>query len=120
MQRYLGPSYRTLVPYSSFKFVLYEKMDDSKKKLVMGLIVRILREGLCMSRYALAKDSEVDSSWLRRFETGKSGIRVETLIALARGLKIPATTIIAAIEKGLANPDKWLEEYAKKGPTEVE
>ena len=89
-------------------------MDESKKKLVMGLIVRSIREGLCMSRYALAKDAEVDCSWLRRLETGKSGIRVETLIALGRGLKVPAATIIAAMEKGLANPDKWLEEYGKK------
>ena len=68
-----------------------------------------------MSRYALAKDAGVDSSWLRRFETGKSGIWVETLIVLGRGLQVPAATIIAATEKGLANPDKWIEEYEKKG-----
>ena len=84
-------------------------MDDRKNKLIMGLIVQSLRESLGMTRYALARDAEVDNSWLRRFETGKSGIRVETLIALARGMKIPAATIITAIEKGLANPDKWLE-----------
>jgi transcriptional regulator with XRE-family HTH domain len=95
-------------------------MDDGKKKLVMGLIVQSLREGLGMSRYALAKDSEVDSSWLRRFETGRSGIRVETLIALAQGLKVPAATIIAAMEKGLANPGKWLDDYAKKNQGETE
>jgi len=88
-------------------------MDDEKKKLVMGLIVQSLRESLGMSRYALAKDAEVDSSWLRRFEAGRSGIRVETLIALAKGMKVPAATIIAAMEKGLLNPDKWLEEHAK-------
>lgn len=51
----------------------------------MGLIVQSLRESLGMNRYALARDAWVDNSWLRRFETGKSGIRVETLIALARG-----------------------------------
>ena len=88
-------------------------MDDKKNKLIMGLIVQSLRESLGMSRYALAKDAEVDNSWLRRFETGKSGIRVETLIALARGMKIPPATIITAMEKGLANPDKWLEEHSK-------
>ena len=88
-------------------------MDDTNKnKLIMGLIVQSLRESLGMSRYALARDAEVDNSWLRRFETGKSGIRVETLIALARGMKVPSATIITAIEKGLANPDKWLETYA--------
>ena len=79
----------------------------------MGLIVQSLRESLGMSRYALARDADVDNSWLRRFETGKSGIRVETLIALAKGMKVPSATIITAMEKGLANPDKWLEEYAK-------
>ena len=88
-------------------------MDDDKKKLVMGLIVRSLRESLGMSRYALARDADVDNSWLRRFETGKSGIRVETLIAIARGLNVPAATIITAMEKGLGDPDKWLEDYAK-------
>ena len=85
----------------------------------MGLIVRSLREGLCMSRYALARDSGVDCSWLRRFEAGKSGIRVETLIALAQGLKIPSATIISAMEQGLANPGKWLEEYTKKEQLEM-
>lgn len=79
----------------------------------MGLIIQSLRESLGMSRYALAKNAEVDNSWLRRFETGKSGIRVETLIALARGLKVPSATIITAMEKGLMEPDKWLEEYSK-------
>ena len=79
----------------------------------MGLIIQSLRESLGMSRYALARDAEVDNSWLRRFETGKSGIRVETLIALARGMKVPSATIITAMEKGLENPDKWLEEYLK-------
>jgi len=88
-------------------------MDDKKNKLVMGLIIQSLRESLGMSRYALARDAEVDNSWLRRFETGKSGIRVETLIALARGMKVPPATIITAMEKGLENPDQWLEEYSK-------
>jgi transcriptional regulator with XRE-family HTH domain len=89
-------------------------MDSNKTKIIMGLVVRSLREGLGMSRYALAKDAAVDNSWLRRFEQGKSGIRVETLIALAQGLKIPAATIIAAMEKALDNPDDWLENWRKK------
>ncbi len=89
-------------------------MDKDKTKIIMGLIVESLREGLGMSRYALAKESGVDYSWLRRFEKGKSGIRVETLILLARGLKIPAGTIVAAMEKALENPDKWLAELEKK------
>ena len=89
-------------------------MGASNTKLIMGQIVRAFREDLGMSRYALAKDAEVDSSWLRRFETGKSGIRVETLIALAKGLKVPAATIIAAIENALAHPDRRLEEYAAR------
>ena len=80
----------------------------------MGLIVESLREGLGMSRYALAKESGVDYSWLRRFKKGKSGIRVETLILLAKGLKIPAGTIVTAMEKALENPDKWLAELEKK------
>ena len=95
------------------------RMGNQKNKLVMGLIIQSLRESLGMSRYALARDAEVDNSWLRRFETGKSGIRVETLIALARGMKVPAATIITAIEKGLANPEQWLEEYAKNKKEDI-
>ena len=91
-----------------------DAMDTDKTKIIMGLIVESLREGLGMSRYALAKESGVDYSWLRRFEKGKSGIRVETLILLARGLKIPSGTIITAMEKALENPDKWLMEWKKE------
>ena len=86
-------------------------MDKDKTKLIMGLVVETLREGQGMSRYALAKESGADYAWLRRFEKGMSGIRVETLILLAKGLNIPAGTIVTAIEKALGNPDKWLEEY---------
>ena len=49
----------------------------------MGRIVAALREERLMSRYALAKRAGVDCSWLRRFEQGRSGVRVETLIAKA-------------------------------------
>jgi len=82
----------------------------------MGRIVESLREGLGMSRYALAKEAGVDNAWLRRFELGKSGVRVTTLIALASGLKIPAGTIVSAIEKALENPEKWLDDYEKAEP----
>ena len=43
----------------------------------------------------------MDSSWLRRFENGQSGIRVETLLLLAKALDIPATEILNAMEKAL-------------------
>ena len=77
----------------------------------MGLIFGSFREGRGMSRYALAKKTGVDASWLRRFEKGRSGIRVETLILLAKGLEIPSGTIIAAMEEALENPERWLEEH---------
>lgn len=86
-------------------------MDKNNTKMIMGLIVESLRKGLGMSRYALAKEAGVDCSWLRRFEQGKSGIRVETLILLAKGLKIPSATIVAAMEKALDSPDKWLFDF---------
>ena len=88
-------------------------MSADNTKVIMGLIVESLREGLGMSRYALAKASGVDYSWLRRFEKGASGIRVETLILLAKGLKIPAGTIIAAMEKALENQEKWLTDFER-------
>lgn len=87
---------------------------QNKTKKIMGLIVASFRGIRGMSRYALAKESGVDSSWLRRFERGESGIRVETLILLAKGLKIPVGTIVGAMEKALENPDTWLEEHERK------
>ena len=59
-------------------------MDNDKTKVIMGLIVASLREGLGMSRYALAQEAGVDYSWLRRFEQGKSGIRGKPLLGLQR------------------------------------
>lgn len=89
-------------------------MGKDTTKIIMGLIVESLREGLGMSRYVLAQKAGVDYSWLRRFEKGDSGIRVETLILLAKGLGIPAGTIVTAMEKALENPNMWLDEYKKK------
>lgn len=78
-------------------------MKDATIKQAMGLVIVSLRESLGISRYALARDAGVDYAWLRRFEKGQSGIRVETLLLLAKGLKIPASTIIEAIERALEN-----------------
>ena len=83
-------------------------MDNDKTKVIMGLIVASLREGLGMSRYALAQEAGVDYSWLRRFEQGKSGIRVETLIGLAKRLGIPAGTLSARWRKRWKIPIRGL------------
>ena len=90
-------------------------MDNDKTKVIMGLIVASLREGLGMSRYALAQEAGVDYSWLRRFEQGKSGIRVETLIGLAKGLGIPAGTLSARWRKRWKIPIRGLRSTSGKG-----
>ena len=89
-------------------------MDNDKTKVIMGLIVASLREGLGMSRYALAQEAGVDYSWLRRFEQGKSGIRVETLIGLAKGLGIPAGTLSARWRKRWKIPIRGLRSTSGK------
>ena len=90
-------------------------MDNDKTKVIMELIVASLREGLGMSRYALAQEAGVDYSWLRRFEQGKSGIRVETLIGLAKGLGIPAGTLSARWRKRWKIPIRGLRSTSGKG-----
>lgn len=90
-------------------------MDNDKTKVIMGLIVASLREGLGMSRYALAQEAGVDYSWLRRFEQGKSGIRGETLIGLAKGLGIPAGTLSARWRKRWKIPIRGLRSTSGKG-----
>ena len=76
-------------------------MADDRTKQILGATFRSFREKQELSRYALAQRSGMDSSWLRRFENGQSGIRVETLLLLAKALDIPATEILSAMEKAL-------------------
>ena len=78
-------------------------MADNRTKQILGATFRSFREKKELSRYALAQRSGMDSSWLRRFEKGQSGIRVETLLLLAKALDIPAAEILTAMEKALAN-----------------
>ncbi len=88
------------------------KKDITKQ--IMGLIIVSFRKECGdMSRYALAKQAGVDYAWLRRFEQGDSGIRVETLLLLASGLGLSASTIIECMEKALIDPDSWLIEHQK-------
>ena len=74
--------------------------EDGTKK-ILGATFRKLREQQELSRYALAQRSGMDSSWLRRFENGQSGIRVETLLILAKALGVPASVLISAMEKAI-------------------
>ena len=48
------------------------------------------------------------------FRTGKVRDPGGNLIGLAKGLRIPAGTIVGAMEKALENPDTWLEEHERK------
>lgn len=79
-------------------------MADDRTKKILGATLRAFREQQELSRYALAQRSGMDSSWLRRFENGQSGIRVETLLTLAKALGISASEIIEAMEKALECP----------------
>ncbi|AGC50700.1 helix-turn-helix domain-containing protein [Lawsonia intracellularis] len=97
--------------YLLFIRLICATMDRELIKKVLGLIIKNFREEQGLSRYIVAKESGLDSSWLRRLEDGKSGIRTETLILIARGLKLPAATIITKIEQALENPDAWLANY---------
>ena len=72
-------------------------MDNDKTKVIMGLIVASLREGLGMSRYALAQEAGVDYSWLA-----------------CKGIGDSSGNIVGAMEKALENPDTWLEEHEWK------
>ena len=76
-------------------------MAEDRTKKILGETLRAFREKQGLSRYALAQRSGMDSSWLRRFENGQSGIRVETLLTLSKALGIPAAEIIDAMEKAL-------------------
>ena len=76
-------------------------MAKDRTKKILGATFRKFREQQDLSRYALAQRSGMDSSWLRRFENGQSGIRVETLLALAKALGIPASVLISAMEEAI-------------------
>lgn len=76
-------------------------MAEDRTKKILGETFRKFREQQELSRYALAQRSGMDSSWLRRFENGQSGIRVETLLTLAKALGVPASALISAMEEAL-------------------
>ena len=76
-------------------------MAEDRTKKILGKTFRKFREQQELSRYALAQRSGMDSSWLRRFENGQSGIRVETLLTLAKALGVPASALISAMEEAL-------------------
>ena len=76
-------------------------MAEDRTKKILGATFRKFREQQGLSRYALAQRSGMDSSWLRRFENGQSGIRVETLLSLAKAHGVTASEIIHAMEKEL-------------------
>ena len=76
-------------------------MAEDRTKKILGATFRKFREQQGLSRYALAQRSGMDSSWLRRFENGQSGIRVETLLSLAKALGIPASVLISAMEEAI-------------------
>ena len=76
-------------------------MAEDRTKKILGATFLKLREQQELSRYALAQRSGMDSSWLRRFENGQSGIRVETLLILAKALGVPASVLISAMEKAI-------------------
>ena len=78
-------------------------MANDRTKQILGATFRSFREKKELSRYALAQRSGMDNSWLRRFEKGQSGIRVETLLLLAKALDIPAAEILTTMEKALDN-----------------
>ena len=91
-------------------------MDKNKINFLIGNIIELLRQECGLSRYALSKNAGVDSSWLRRLEQGKSGIKVETLIALAKGLQIPTADLVTIIEKVIdegepLSPDKAVSQF---------
>lgn len=67
-------------------------------KTIMGRTIKRIREERGISCYALAQRAGVDSSWLRRVESGKSGIRLETVFLLAYGLGMTAAELVTAIE----------------------
>ena len=76
-------------------------MAEDRTKKILGATFRKFREQQGLSRYALAQRSGMDSSWLRRFENGQSGIRAETLLSLAKALGIPASVLISAMEEAI-------------------
>ncbi len=76
-------------------------MAEDRTKKILGATFQMFRTRQGMSRYALAQRSGMDSSWLRRFEKGQSGIRVETLLSLAKALGVPASVLISAMEEAI-------------------
>ena len=85
------------------------------KALIAGILGLAPDDARLRYSMLLAQEAGVDYSWLRRFEQGKSGIRVETLIGLAKGLGIPAGTLSARWRKRWKIPIRGLRSTSGKG-----
>lgn len=81
------------------------KTKDNPKTLkvrrAFGAVLRELREAKDLSQEGLAAAAGLDRTWIGILERGENLPTLHTLIALAKGLDIPAHRIVAKVESAL-------------------
>lgn len=60
----------------------------SKKRLKLSDQIRKAVDASSLSRYAICQAAKIDNAVMSRFMAGKSGLNMETLNALAKGLDL--------------------------------
>ncbi|KVE25548.1 XRE family transcriptional regulator [Burkholderia singularis] len=75
---------------------------ESPAATAFGKALKRLRNERAMSQYALANAAEIDRIHVSRLERGLRSPNLETMLALARGLRVSLAELSVAIEVELA------------------
>jgi transcriptional regulator with XRE-family HTH domain len=70
---------------------------------MLGDELRNARQSAGLSQEKLAFGAELDRTYISHLETNKKSPTVDTLFRICRVLKVPASEILARVERNLAN-----------------
>ncbi|MEX2169735.1 MAG: helix-turn-helix transcriptional regulator [Pirellulales bacterium] len=68
---------------------------------MFGEVLRKAREGAGMTQEHLAFEAEVDRTYISRLENDRMSPTLDTLFRLSKALGIPASTLVAQIERAM-------------------
>lgn len=77
---------------------------------VLGNVLRRRRRNLELSQEELAEAAGCERSFIAKLETGRSGIGLEALVRLCKGLEMPASDFVAQIEQELTEQPSYSDE----------
>ena len=81
-------------------------MKQSGADQIFGDVLRELRKGAGVTQETLALDAGLDRTYISMLERGQRQPTLQTLLAIARCLGVPAAEIVAMVESRLSQSAK--------------